>query len=555
LGLWAIVSAACFTMSNPNEPSVEQSAPPAGGADEAKTPVARKPIRIGSQRYPEEMPSARPGPKQQAVSDAAFLEEMNKSVAVEAPAPAASEAPSAAASPAASEPVAEAPAPRRERGKDARPSKAIQFEADAPPKTVVDQSLLNRRRMPEDLEREVNEALGDMSLDAILAGSMGDQRASGVGQELEIESKVRGTVTRIHKDDVFFSLDAQHEGVVSLRAFGSPPQIGAQYEVVIARLNPEDGLYELSLPGAAIAVQDWSDISVGSIVEARVTGSNAGGLECQVNNIRGFIPVSQIAMYRVENLEEFHDQKFACLVTEANPERRNLVLSRRAVLEREREESRQKTLDALEVGQIHDGLVRRLQEFGAFVDIGGVDGLVHISKLSWDRVNHPSEVLQENQKVKVRIEKVDKQTGKIALSYRDVFEDPWSNIQDKFPLGAVVPGVVSRLAKFGAFVKLAPGVEGLVHLSELAHHRVFAVSNVVKEGQEVQVKVMSIDPEAQRIGLSLKATQNAPEKKSDKPDQAPVEEPPRKPVVPKREGPLKGGLGKSAGGDQFGLNW
>lgn len=423
-----------------------------------------------------------------------------------------------------------------------------------PPKTVTDEDLLNRRRMPADLEREFNEAIGDVSLDALLSGGAGETAAS-VGQELEVESRVRGTVTRIHRDDVFFSLGGQHEGVASLRQFAAPPEIGAQYDVIIARHNPEDGLYELGLPGAAIEVQDWGDITPGSIVEARVTGSNAGGLECQVNNIRAFMPISQIAMYRVENLEEFHDQKFVCLVTEANPERRNLVLSRRAVLEREREQARQTLLDSLEVGQIRDGVVRRIQDFGAFVDIGGIDGLVHVSKLSWDRVQHPNEVLQENQQIKVRVEKVDKQTGKISLSYRDVFEDPWSNIQEKFPLGAVVPGVVSRIAKFGAFVKLAPGIEGLVHISELAHHRVFAVGNVVKEGQPVEVKVMSIEPEEQRIGLSLKATQAAPKPAAEKPAEEQPEEPLRKPVVPRREGPLKGGRGKSAGGDQFGLNW
>ena len=143
------------------------------------------------------------------------------------------------------------------------------------------------------------------------------------------------------------------------------------------------------------------------VVEARVTGHNKGGLECEVNRLRGFIPASQISMYRVEDLAQFVDQKFACVITEANPEKRNLVLSRRAVLEREKAEAKEKLMAELEVGQVREATVRSLQSFGAFVDLGGVDGLIHISQLSWDRIKHASEVLEVGQKVKVKIQKID----------------------------------------------------------------------------------------------------------------------------------------------------
>jgi small subunit ribosomal protein S1 len=262
-------------------------------------------------------------------------------------------------------------------------------------------------------------------------------------------------------------------------------------------------------------------------------------------------------MYRVEQPEDYVGQRLACVVTEANRERRNLVLSHRAVMERERAEKRDKLLAELAPGQIREGIVRSLKDFGAFVDLDGADGLIHISQLSWDRVQHPSEVVEVGQKVKVRIEKFDKDTGKISLSYREVGENPWNKAASKYYVGARVNGTISRLMDFGAFVKLEPGVEGMIHISELAHNRVWRPSDVVSEGQEVEVKVLSVDSEKQRIGLSLKALVDRPvkagqEKTADE-DLAP---PPDAPKAPRKSNqPLKGGIGGPSGGEKFGLNW
>jgi small subunit ribosomal protein S1 len=226
------------------------------------------------------------------------------------------------------------------------------------------------------------------------------------------------------------------------------------------------------------------------------------------------------------------------------------------VLEREKEESKKQLLAELGPGQMREGTIRKIHDFGAFVDLGGVDGLIHVSQLSWERVKHPSEVVQEGQKVRVRVEKIDEQTGKISLSLKNPEEHPWTNIEQRFPVGSTVKGPVSRIAQFGAFVKLAAGVEGLIHISELAHHKVYKVENVVKEGDEVECKVLTVDAEAQRIGLSLKATLAKPEKAEGKAKEKPeVDEPPREVAVPKRSGPLKGGTGKPSGGEQFGLKW
>jgi small subunit ribosomal protein S1 len=410
-----------------------------------------------------------------------------------------------------------------------------------------------RGPLSDDLEAELQAALGGMSLDEIVQEEGVKRSAEG----LERDTRIRGLVLRIHGDNVFVSLGGRNEGVASLRSFSEPPPIGEMIEVIIAGQDREDGLYSLGVPGGAIVSGDWSDIQEGSIVEAKVTGANTGGLECQVNNIRGFIPGGQVSLFRVENLGEFVGQKLVCVVTEANERRGNLVLSRRAVLEREKAEAREKLLKELEPGQKRDGVVRKIMDFGAFVDIGGVDGLLPIGQLSWERVKHPSEVLTEGQKITVRVERIDPETGKISLAYKNEADHPWKDIEKKFPTGSLQKGVVSRIAEFGAFVKLAPGVEGLIHISELAHHRVYAVKNIVKEGDEVEVKVLTVDGEQQRMSLSLKAAQAPLVKKdqAEKKEAEPVDEPPRELAVPKRAGPLKGGTARKSGGEQFGLKW
>ncbi len=408
-----------------------------------------------------------------------------------------------------------------------------------------------RHQLSDDLQDEFDQALADASFDELMSG--GD---SAAGEDvLEEDTRLTGRVVAVRREDVFVELGSREQGCVPLKQFETPPEIGAALEVVVQRLNTEDGLYELSLPEAAVSVEDWSHVKEGMLVEARVTGHNTGGLECEVGHLRGFIPISQIAMYRVENLAEFVDQKFNCLISEANPERRNLVLSRRAVLERERQEAKEKLLATLEPGQQFEGVVRKLMDFGAFVDIGGIDGLVHISQLSWDRIDHPSEVLSEGQTIKVKIEKVDPTTGKIGLAYRDMLESPWEKAEQKYPVNSTFEGTVTKLMEFGAFVRLEPGVEGLVHVSELSHKRIWRPSDVVHEGEKVQVMILSVDPNAQRMSLSIRQTLTEPEpvKKEGETEAGALPEKPKKPRRPDHT--LKGGLGNPSGGEQFGLKW
>ena len=280
---------------------------------------------------------------------------------------------------------------------------------------------------------------------------------------LEPGSRITGVVLSIGADTAFIDLGGRRQGALKLAGFldrgEDLPEVGSAVELSVGGRNEEDGLYEVAPAKRAVAVEDWSQIEAGMVVEARVTAANKGGLECEVAGLRGFMPASLVSTWRVENFEEMIGQTLESLVTEIVPAARRLVLSRRAVIEKLAAEAKEKMLETLEPGTELDGIVRSVREFGAFVDIGnGVEGLVHVSELSWERVANPADVLQQGQKVRVVVKKVDHQTGKIGLSARDIIENPWKRAADKYHVGSAVRGTVSRIAQFGAFVRLEPGI-------------------------------------------------------------------------------------------------
>lgn len=436
---------------------------------------------------------------------------------------------------------------------------AIDAEAMAPRYRSNNDSNPIAGKIPVPSVRAKNSEEEQSALDAELAGAdldglmIGD-RMLRVGRSLEDGSRHQGKVIKVHNANVFISLGGPDEGVVPLLQFDTPPTEGQAVDCLIRAFNQEEGLYDLAIPGETVAVNDWDDLIEGSAVEAKIESANTGGVECLVGNVRGFIPISQLSEFRVETPADYIGQRLVCIITEVNPRRGNLVLSHRAVLEREKAAKRKERLAALEVGEACEGTVRKVMDFGAFVDIGGLDGMIHISQLSWDKIKHPSEVVKEGDKIQVRVEKIDVETGKIGLSYRSLQDNPWTDVDAKFPIGTVVRGTVTRLANFGAFVRLATGIEGLIHISELAHKRVANVANVLKEGEEVEVKILTVERDSQRIGLSLRATQAKPESANSaakKPE--PEDEPRREPAVRKYQGTLKGGTGVNNGGELFGL--
>lgn len=457
----------------------------------------------------------------------------------------------ATSAPLAAPEIEPAPTPVREA-----PTRQHATLAEAPPAPHVEGLLGSktplpnlRAGLPPELEAEVQAAFGGLSLEEILE----PETPAQLSLDFAPESRHLARVVRVTRDSVFVDLGSRNQGMLPLGQLAEPPAEGAQIEVLISRFDPDEGLYHVSLPSTPTAVGDWSCVAEGMVVEARITGVNKGGLECEVSNLRGFIPASQAAAWRVEDLSTLLGERLLCVVTEVDVERRKLVLSRRAMIEREREEARQKLRTELAEGQVREGVVRSLQEYGAFIDLGGVDGLIHVSQLSWQRVQHPSEVLHVGQRVKVKIRKYDAETGKLSLSLRDLEESPWATAAMKYPPTSRHQGVVTRLAPFGAFVQLEPGIEGMIHISELAHGRVWRASDVVQIGQQVEVQVLSVDAAQQRISLSLKAAQPKPEP-ARTPEPEP-EEPEPQPPPPPRKTPLRGGLGGSSGGERFGLKW
>jgi small subunit ribosomal protein S1 len=391
----------------------------------------------------------------------------------------------------------------------------------------------------DDIERELQEAMGGMSEKEIFAEPVRSEQQAGEGTD---QNRKVGRVIRVHAPDVFLALPGgRSEGLLSVMQFpDGPPAVGTEVEVTIEGYDNSNGLLILSRKGAAMQA-DWSSVTRGMIVEARVTGTNKGGLEVDVNGIRGFLPISQIDLYRVENPDQFLNQRFLCMVTEADPHDRNLVVSRRDLLEKEREEAKAKLWLELEEGQVREGIVRSVKDFGAFVDLGGVDGLVHVSEISWARIQDASTALQTGQKVKVVVLKLDRERHKVSLGMKQLMTSPWDEASTRFQVGSVVAGKVTRLMEFGAFVELEPGIEGLIHISELAPQRVRRVKDIVQAGQEVQVLILSVDPEQRRISLSLKgalpkAEESVAEEEEDKvPAKAPRP----------RTTPLRGGIGSS----------
>ncbi|HOQ87443.1 MAG TPA: S1 RNA-binding domain-containing protein, partial [Phycisphaerae bacterium] len=241
-------------------------------------------------------------------------------------------------------------------------------------------------------------------------------------------------------------------------------------------------------------------------VEGRVTGHNKGGLELDIDGIRGFMPISQIELFRADdNLAPYVNQRLKCEVVDIRRDERSVVVSRKAVLQREAEQAKREKFESLQEGMVVTGTVRTIMPYGAFVDIGGVDGLLHVGDMSYTRVNDPKDVVKEGQKLQVMILKIDRETRKIGLGLKQVMPDPWSDVEMKYPPGSRVSGRITRLEGFGAFAELEPGVEGLIPISEMTYERrISHPRDVVKEGDVVHLAVLTVDPAKRRISLSIK---------------------------------------------------
>ncbi|MFK7960100.1 MAG: 30S ribosomal protein S1 [Phycisphaerales bacterium] len=356
-----------------------------------------------------------------------------------------------------------------------------------------------RGGMEPGLEAEIAAALGDMSVEDMLDYA---DRPKRTGDRDTRE----GTVVRIDREDVMVEFGPKSIGLCPLAHFEERPVTGTRMSFTVERFDKKDGMLVLSRKGA-VRKAEWESLEIGQMVEARCTGTNKGGLEMEVANHRAFMPAGHVDIRHIEDLSVFVGEKIPCEVIELDRSRGRIVLSRRSFVEAERARTRDELMGSLKEGATVQGTIVSVRDFGAFVDLGGADGLVHISDMAWERVKDPKDVVTVGDNVTVKILKVDtsQDPPRIGLGMKQCQEDPFEATAATIEVGGDVTGRVTKLTDFGAFVEIAPGTEGLIHISELSHERVNRVSSVVKEGEVVTAKVVSYDAERRRIGLSLKA--------------------------------------------------
>ena len=325
---------------------------------------------------------------------------------------------------------------------------------------------------------------------------------------------VTGHVVRIDNDEVLVDIGYKSEGVIpsgelSIRKSVDPHdevELGEEVDALVLTKEDQDGRLILSKKRARFE-KAWRRIEAaaesGEPVQGQVIEVVKGGLIIDLG-VRGFLPASLVDIRRVPNLDEYMGQAIECKVIELNRSRNNVVLSRRAVLEEQRKEDRERILDRLQPGQVVEGTISNIVDFGAFVDLDGIDGLIHISELSWSHVNHPSEILSIGDTVSVKVLDIDRQRQRISLGLKQTQEDPWQRVVDTYNIGDELEGNVTKVVTFGAFVEILDGVEGLVHISELAQHHVENPREIIQPGDPVRVKILEIDSERRRLSLSIK---------------------------------------------------
>lgn len=360
-----------------------------------------------------------------------------------------------------------------------------------------------------DLAREIEEALGGMSFADMVDARPTPGRVVPVKGERPMRT---GKVFRVHNGEVFIEFDPKRQGVCPLRQFEAEPKPGEVFDFVEERFDPYEQLWVVSRRGATVKA-DWDNLAEGMIVEARCVGMNKGGLDMEVAHHKAFMPASQVDIRHIADISVFLGEKFPVKILEIRKEKGRMVVSRKACVLEERARMRDKILEELEVGQTRTATITSVMQYGAFADLGGVDGLIHVGDLSHERVKDPGDVVKVGDVVEVRVLRIDREAKppKIALGRKQTLVDPGIGALSSLEAGSTVTGRVTKLMDFGAFVEIAPGVEGLVHVSEIAHERIAAPAQVLRAGEVIQCKVLAVDTERKRISLSRKALLDRPE--------------------------------------------
>lgn len=331
---------------------------------------------------------------------------------------------------------------------------------------------------------------------------------------------ITGTVVQVNENEVMVNVGYKSDGIIPLHelsaeSFASPEEIvknGDKIDVYVLKIEDKEGNLILSKKRADIK-KAWDEIENiyqnKDEIEAEVTEQVKGGLLANVKGLRGFIPASHVALHYVPDLGEYIGKKLKFKIIEVDKKKNRIILSHKIVMEEEQERKRKETWESIKEGQIIKGKVQRLTDFGAFVDVGGVDGLIHISELSWGRVNHPSEVVKEGDEIEVKVLGVDRERGRISLGLKQILPDPWENIEEKYKIGTIITGKVVKLVNFGAFVEVEPGVEGLVHISQISREHIAKPEDVLAVGQEIKAKILDITPEEHKMSLSIREAEGS----------------------------------------------
>ena len=377
---------------------------------------------------------------------------------------------------------------------------------------MVNRNLIRELELGDDLDQELELALAGMEAGEYSIGT----------STLAVNSVLEGKVLRVDDEFVLVDVGYKSEGHIPRNEWDEsepPPQVGDIVKVLLeefedGQVEEQRGLITLSKRKAR-RIEDWlrvmESVHENDVVTGFVTRKIKGGLLVDISGVNVFLPASQVDIRRPADIGDYCGRAIQCLVLKIDEARRNIVVSRRALIEQERAERKKQLMETLEVGQIRRGVVKNIADFGAFVDLGGIDGLLHITDMSWGRIGHPSEMVQIDQEVEVQVLHIDREREKIALGMKQRTASPWAKVADKYPVGTVCKGTVVNVMSYGAFVKLEDGVEGLVHISEMSWtKRVSHPSELVKPGDEVEVVVLAINKEKQEISLGMKQTQQNP---------------------------------------------
>jgi len=377
---------------------------------------------------------------------------------------------------------------------------------------MVNRNLIRELELGDELDQEIELAM---------AGAEAGEYSIGTST-LAVNSVLLGKVLRVDSEFVLVDVGYKSEGHIPRNEWDDTepaPQIGDIVKVLLeefedGQVEEQRGLITLSKRKAR-RIEDWlrvmESVHENDVVTGFVTRKIKGGLLVDISGVNVFLPASQVDIRRPADIGDYCGRAIQCLVLKIDEARRNIVVSRRALIEQERAERKKQLMETLEVGQIRRGVVKNIADFGAFVDLGGIDGLLHITDMSWGRIGHPSEMVQIDQEVEVQVLHIDRDREKIALGMKQRTASPWAKVADKYPVGTVCNGSVVNVMSYGAFVKLEDGVEGLVHISEMSWtKRVSHPSELVKPGDEVEVVVLAINKEKQEISLGMKQTQQNP---------------------------------------------